>query len=147
MSQACDRLAAKGSCRLKAIQPFRPAAHSGSIRHSIGILQRGNSILPRTVLYEPLPERLSASQQAVMRIRERKQREKGEGPPANLANPASDSNPVMVFIVRLLMAAAVTDNGIAFTNGASAQQDSITIASPIAFDLVWLNRKWDKNNR
>ena len=82
-----------------------------------------------------------------MRIRQREQREEGERPTANLANPASDPNPVVVFIVSLLMAAAVTDNGIAFTNGASAQQDSIAIASPIAFDLVRRGRKWDKNNR
>jgi hypothetical protein len=99
------------------------------------------------VLYETLPERLSASQQAVMRIRDREQREEGECPPANLANPASDLNPVVVFIVRLLMAAAVSDNGIAFTNRASAQQDFIAIASPVAFDLVGCGRKWDKDNR
>ena len=64
-----------------------------------------------------------------------------------LANPPSDPNPVVVFIVRLLAPATVTDNGITFTNRASAQQDSIAIASPIAFELVRLGRKWDKNNR
>jgi hypothetical protein len=50
-----------------------------------------------------------------MRIGEREQREEGEGPPARLANPPSDPNPVVVFIVRLLATAAVTDDGIAFT--------------------------------
>jgi hypothetical protein len=52
-----------------------------------------------------------------------------------------------VFIVRLLATATVTDDGIANTNRASAQQDRITIASPIGFDLVRLGRKWDKDNR
>jgi hypothetical protein len=53
----------------------------------------------------------------------------------------------VVFIVRLLTPATVTNDGIAFTSRASARQDSIAIASPIAFDLVRLGRKWDKNNR
>jgi hypothetical protein len=72
-----------------------------------------------------------------MRIGEREQREDGECPPAKLANPPSDPNPVVVFIVRLLAPATVTNNGIAFTNRTSARQDFIAIASPIAFDLVW----------
>ena len=82
-----------------------------------------------------------------MRIGEREQREDGECPPAKLANPPSDTNPVVVFIVRLLASATVTDDGIAFTNRTSARKDAIAIASPIAFDLVWLGRKWDNNNR
>jgi hypothetical protein len=82
-----------------------------------------------------------------MRIWQREQREDGEGPPAKLANPPSDPNPVVVFIVRLLASATVTDDGIAFTNRASAQQDFIAIASPVAFDLVGCGRKWDKDNR
>jgi hypothetical protein len=82
-----------------------------------------------------------------MRIWESEQREDGECPPAKLANPPSDPNPVVVFIVRLLAPATVTNDGIAFTNRTSARQDSIAIASPIAFDLVRLGRKWDKNNR
>ena len=82
-----------------------------------------------------------------MRIWGREQRKESECPPAKLANPPSDPNPVVVFIVRLLVPATVANDGIAFTNRALAQQDSIAIASPIAFDLVRLGRKWDKNNR
>jgi hypothetical protein len=115
MRQAGERLVPKGSRRLRAVQAAGPAADSGSIGHPIGVLQRGRSIFPRTVLYETSPERLSASQKAIMRIGEREQREEGEGPPAKLANPPSDPNPVVVFIVRLLVTAAVTDDGIAFT--------------------------------
>jgi hypothetical protein len=53
----------------------------------------------------------------------------------------------VVFIVRLLATATVTDDGIAHTNRASAQQGLIAIASPIGFHLVRLGGKWDKNNR
>jgi hypothetical protein len=53
----------------------------------------------------------------------------------------------VVFIVCLLAAAAVTDDGFAFTNRASAQQDILTTARPIGFNLARLVGKWDKNNR
>jgi hypothetical protein len=82
-----------------------------------------------------------------MRIWEREQRQESECPPAKLANPPSDPNPVVEFIVRLLAPATVTNDGIAFTSRTSARQDSIAIVSPITFDLVRLSRKWDKNNR
>jgi hypothetical protein len=50
-----------------------------------------------------------------MGIWEREQREEGETRPTKLAQPPPDPNPVMVFIVRLLAAATMTNNGIAFT--------------------------------
>ena len=58
-----------------------------------------------------------------------------------------DPNPVVMFIVRLLAAAAVTDDGITFANRASPQHDVLAVASPIGFELVWRGRKWDKKNR
>ena len=67
------------------------------------------------MLYEPPPECLRASQQAVLRIEEREQREEGECRPTMYAPPPSNLNPVVVFIVGLLATAAVTDNGIAVT--------------------------------
>jgi hypothetical protein len=71
-----------------------------------------------------------------MRIGEREQREEGEGPPTKLAKPPSDPDPVVVFIVRLLETATVTDNGIAVTRRASARQLVLAIFLPVAFDLV-----------
>jgi hypothetical protein len=53
----------------------------------------------------------------------------------------------VVFILRLLAAATVTDNRIALTKRASAQQDLPAVARPVVFDVVRLGRKWDKNNR
>jgi hypothetical protein len=92
-------------------------------------------------------ERLSASQQAVVGVGKRERGEQGEGLPATRAKATSDPNPVVMFIVRLLAPTTVTDDGIAFANRASPQQDLLAVASPIGFDLVRRGRKWDKENR
>ena len=55
-----------------------------------------------------------------MRVRKREQREKGEGLSATSAAAAMDPNPVVMLIVSLLAATAVTNDRIPFTNGASA---------------------------
>ncbi len=59
---------------------------------------------------------MTARQQAVMRVRERKQREESEGLPATRAATATDRNPIMMLVVRLLAAAPVADDRIAFTS-------------------------------
>jgi len=92
-------------------------------------------------------EHLSASQQAVVGVGEREQGKQGEGLPATRAKAASDPNPVVMFIVRLLATATVTDDGIAFANRASPQHDLLAVATPIGFELVRRGRKWDKENR
>ena len=93
------------------------------------------------------PERLAASQQAVVGVRQREQGKQGEGLPATRAKAASDPNPVVMFIVRLLAAATVANDGIPFANRASPQHDVLAVASPIGFELVRRGRKWDKENR
>jgi hypothetical protein len=80
-------------------------------------------------------------------VRQRKQGKQGEGLAATSAKSASDPNPVVTFIVRLLAAATVANDGIPFANRASPQHDLLAVASPIGFDLVWRGRKWDKKNR
>ena len=85
-----------------------------------------------------------------MRVRERKQWEESEGLPATWAATATDANPVVVFIVRLLAAASVADDRIAFTSRASPQDDfgaECGPIGPIGFELVWRDGKWDKQNR
>ena len=82
-----------------------------------------------------------------MRVRERKPRQECEGLPATGAATATDANPVVMLIVRLLAAASVTDDRIAFTNGASSQNGFGTACGPIGFELVRLDGKWDKENR
>jgi hypothetical protein len=52
-----------------------------------------------------------------------------------------------MFIVCLFAPASVTDDGIAFANRASPQQDLLAITSSIGFELVRQGRKWNKKNR
>jgi hypothetical protein len=82
-----------------------------------------------------------------MRVRERKQWEEGEGIPATGAATATNPNPVVMFIVRLLAAASVADDRIAFTSGALPQDDLVAVSGPVRFELVRRRRKWDKENR
>jgi hypothetical protein len=82
-----------------------------------------------------------------MGVREREQGKQGESFPTTLAEAAPDCNPVVMFVVRLLATATVTDDGIAFTNRTAPQQNLLAVGSPISFDLVWRDRKWDKKNR
>ena len=82
-----------------------------------------------------------------MGVRQRKQRQKGEGLPAIRAATASDPNPVVMRIVRLLAATSMPDDGIAFTTGASPQDDFSAARGPLRFELVRRDGKWDKQNR
>ena len=82
-----------------------------------------------------------------MGVRERKQRQKSEGLSATRAATATDLNPVVILIVRLLAAASVADNRTMFTDGALRQDDLVAVSGPISFELVRRGRKWDKENR
>jgi hypothetical protein len=99
------------------------------------------------VLPKVSAERLSASQQAVVGVGEREQGKESEGPSATRAKAASDANPIVMFIVRLLAPTTVADDGITFASRASPQHDPLAVASPVGFQLVWRGRKWDKENR
>jgi hypothetical protein len=147
MSQAGERLAPKGSRQLGAVQVVRPAAEGGGIGHPIGVFQRRRRLFPRAVLHKVPAERLRAGQQAVVGIREREQGKQSEALPATRAKAASDPNPVVMFIVRLLAPTTVTDDGITFANRASPQHDLVAVSSPVGFELVRRGRKWDKENR
>jgi hypothetical protein len=80
-------------------------------------------------------------------VREGKQRKEGEGLLAAAAEAAPDLNPVVMLIVRLLAAASVAHDRIAFTHGASPQDDLGAPFGPIAFELARRGGKWDKENR
>ena len=82
-----------------------------------------------------------------MGVRERKQWKKGEGLPATGAATSPDPDPVVVCIVRLLAAASVADDQIAFTNRASPQDDFGATRGPLRFELVRRDGKWDKRDR
>jgi len=99
------------------------------------------------VFHKAPPQYLTARQQTVVRVRERKTRQEGEGLPTTGATAALDVNPVVMLIVRLLAAASMADDRIAFTCGASPQDDFGAACGPIGFELVRRDGKWDKQNR
>ena len=147
MGYAGQRLASKGSRQLGAVEAARPAAERGGIGHPIGVLQRGRRLFPGAVLHKVSPERLTAGQQAVAGVGERERGKEGEGLSASMAKAAPDPNPVVMFIVRLLAPATVTDDRIAFTNRTSSQDELVAVCGPIGFQLVRRGGKWDKKNR
>jgi hypothetical protein len=98
------------------------------------------------VFYKSAPQRITTRQQAVVRIGERKQWQKSEGLPATGAATATDPNPIMMLIVRLLAAASVADDRLSLTYRTSPQ-DLVAVLVPLSFKLVRRRRKWDKENR
>ena len=119
VSDAGERLAEKGPSRLGAIQFVGPAAKRGRIGYAVRIFERRRGLFPGTMLHKAPPQSLTARQQTVVGVRERKRRKEGEGLPATGAATTTDPNPVVVCIVRLLATASVADDQIAFTNRAS----------------------------
>jgi len=85
------------------------------------------------VLYKALLQCLRARQQTVVRVRERKQWEEGEGLLATGTATATNANPIVMLIMRLLAAASVTDDRINFTPRASPQNNLGAARSPIRF--------------
>jgi hypothetical protein len=147
MSEVGEGVAQEGSCRLGDVQAVSPAAERGGIGDAIGVFERGRRLFPGAVLLKAPPQGLTASQQAVAGVRERKRWQEGEGLAATGATTATDPDPIVMLIVRLLAAASMADNRIAFTLGTSPQDNLVTAFGPIGFELVRRGRKWDKENR
>jgi hypothetical protein len=80
-------------------------------------------------------------------VREGKRRQEGEGLPTSGTETATDPNPVVLLVVRLLAPAPVANDRITLTNGASPQDDVGALLGPIRLQLVRRERKWDKKNR
>jgi len=119
VSDADERLAEKGPSRLGAIQFVGPAAKRGRIGYAVRIFERRRGLFPGTMLHKAPPQSLTARQQTVVGVRERKHWKKREGLSATGAVTPPDPDPVVVCIVRLLATASVADDQIAFTNRAS----------------------------
>jgi len=133
-SEAGERSAKKGASRLGRVQAARPAAERAGVGHAIWVFERGHRLFPGAVLHEASPQRLTSSQQAVMGVRERKQREEGEGRPATVAATAPDFDPVVILIVRLL---AVPHAGWPMIESRShtGHRRRMTSAQPVAQSL------------
>jgi hypothetical protein len=144
VSDARECLPEKGKSRLGEVQMLSPATERRRIGRPIRVLQRRRRLFPGIVLHQAPPQCLAARQQTIVRVRERKQWKKGEGLPATRAATATNANPIVLFIVRLLAAVSMADDRITLTNRASPQNDPGAACGPIPFELVRRDRKWDK---
>src|SRR5438132_11577674 len=140
MSEAGECSTQKRSCRLGWVQAMGPAAERGGLRHVIGIFDRGCRFFPGAVLLKTSPQCLTASQQTVMRIREREGWKKRKRLPAIAAVSATDLDPVVMLIVRLLAATSVANDRIALANRTSPQNNGGALCSTIRFELVQRGR-------
>jgi len=147
VSHAGERLVEKGKCRLGAVQAVGPAAKCRRIGHAIRICERRRCLFPGAVLHQAPPQCLTARQQTVVRVRERKRRQEGKGSLATEAAAATNVNPIVMLIMRLLAAASVTDDRVNLTPRASPQNNLGAARGPIRFELVQRSAKWDKQNR
>ena len=147
VSDASERLAEKGKSWLGAVQPVGPAAKRGRIGHAVRVFERRRGLFPGTMLHKTPPQSLTARQQTVVGVRERKRRRKVKVFPQAVQRPRRIHDPVVVCIVGLLAAASVADDQIASTNRASPQDDFGATRGPLRFELVRRERKWDKRNR
>ena len=112
----------------------------------IGIFDWGRRGFPRVTVEKVAPQRLAARDQAVVAVRRREGRQEGECLAAAVTDAAANPNPIVVFIVRLLATAAVTNDGVLGADWATAQDDFAGLG-PIGFEVVLRGRKWDKQNR
>src|ERR1700747_3226133 len=147
VSHAGERLVEKGKCRLGAVQAVGPAAKCGRIGHAIRICERRRCLFPGAVLHQAPPQCLTARQQTVVRVRERKQRQEGKGSLATGAAAATNVNPIVMLIMRFLAASSVANDRINFTCRTSSQNNLGAARGPIRFELVRRRGKWDKKNR
>ena len=141
------RLAQIGERRLRRIQALAPSAQCRRIGHAIRVFDGGRRSFPGTAFKEAAPKRLAAGDEAVMAVGWRKGRQEGERLAAPVAKAAANPDPIMVLIVRLFAAAAMTDDGILSANRAMAQDDLHAGLGPIGFEVELRRREWDKQNR
>ena len=147
VSEVGERLAEKRKSRLGAVQSVSPAAKRGRIRHAVRVFECRRGFFPGRMLHKAPPQSLTARQQTVVGVRERKQWKKSEGLPAAVAVAPTDPNPVVMRIVRLLAATSMPDDQIPSTSGASRHDAVGAALGPLCFELVCRDAKWDKQNR
>jgi hypothetical protein len=92
VSHAGERLAEKRNGWLRAVQSVGPAAECGGIGQAVRVFERRCGFFPGAVLRKALLQCLRARQQTVVRVRERKQREEGEGPLATTRKVGTRTN-------------------------------------------------------
>jgi hypothetical protein len=111
------------------------------------IFYRRRGHFPGTALDKVAPQRLAASDEAVMSVRKGEHGQEGNRLATNIAEPTPNPNPVVVFVMSLFVAAAMAYDRIATTNGAPARDPFCAGLRPIGFRLALRRAKCDKDNR
>ena len=131
----------------RGIQTSKPSAQGGRIGHTLGVFEDGRRGFPAAAFHKIAPQRLAASEEAVMAIGWRERRQEGERLAAQITEAAPNLNPVMNFVMSLFAPAAMADDGIAQTNRTLPKDRPSTSFDPIGFEVVLRRRKCDKQNR
>jgi hypothetical protein len=127
--------------RPRGIQTAEPSAQRGRIGQTLGIFGIGRRGLPVATFHKVAPQRLTASDEAVVGIGWGERRQERERLAAQIAEAAPNGNPVMIFVMRLFAPAAMTDDRIPQTNRAVAKDRAPTRFDPIDFEVVLCGRK------
>ena len=98
--------------RLRGVQDLKPATQGRRIRHAMGIFHQWCRRLPGAAFDKIASQCLTASDQAVMRVWKRKHRQEGDCHLAWSAETAPNRDPVMVFVMSLLLSAAMSNDRI-----------------------------------
>jgi hypothetical protein len=133
--------------RLGGIQNLKPAAEGGRICHPMGIFHWWCRRFPGTAFDKVAPQRLTAGDQTVMAVGKRKHGQEGNRLLARSADTAPNGDPVMVFVVSLLLPAAMPNDRILRANWAPAKDYFCARFRPIGIQLALRRGKWDKDNR
>src|SRR5712692_7572662 len=99
------------------------------------IFHRRCCLLPGTAFHKETPQRLTASDQAVMGVGERKHWQEGNRLTARTANPTANRDPVMLFVMSLFPSTTVPHDRISHANRTPAN-DSFSRFGPIGFQLA-----------
>jgi hypothetical protein len=112
--------------------------HSNKLRHCL---------FARTLLHYALEKCLAASEQAVVRVRERKHRQEGKGRLALGAAATTNLDPVVILVMRLLATAPVAVDRIAVTNRTMAYDSRVAVFGPVGGKFRQRDGDWDELNR
>ena len=140
---ATDTLIERENCvsqeregRQRGIQNLKPAAEGGRIRHAMGIFHRRCRRFQGTAFDKIAPQRLTAGDQAVMRVGERKHGQEGDRLFARPADTAPNRDPLMLFVMSLFLPAAMTNDRILRANWAPANDYRRASFRPIGIQLA-----------
>ena len=136
LSERPDCISQEREGRPGGIQNLKPAAEGGRIRHAIGIFHRRCRRFPGTPFDKVAPQRLTAGYQAVMAVGKRKDGQESNRLFARSTDTAPNRDPVMVFVMSLLLPPAMTNDRILRANWTLANDNFCASLRPIGFQLA-----------